>query len=147
MYRSASQVWHGLAKNAREGLGAPGLIWVWTVLLFGGQVLPFVVFAGCASRLTLYGLASTFPPPDSWFAEARTALLLSAAACLLAYLPRLDSARQFRASRLSAILHPVGILVLLAIQWYATVRHWVGRPVGWKGRPHPRHTSSSSAAA
>ena len=28
MYRSAGAVWNGLAKNAREGLGAPGLIWV-----------------------------------------------------------------------------------------------------------------------
>ncbi|MFO0851171.1 MAG: glycosyltransferase [Gemmataceae bacterium] len=125
MYRSAGQVWNGLAKNAREGLGAPGLIWVWTVLLFGGQVLPFLAFA--------IALAQPVGPP----------LGLAAAAVTLAWAVRFDAARRFRASWLGAALHPVGVLVLLGIQWYATVRHWLGRPVGWKGRGHPSLSSDA----
>ena len=33
-----------------------------------------------------------------------------------------------------AWLHPLGILVLLAIQWYALARNLAGRPSAWKGR-------------
>jgi len=118
MYRSARGVWMGLAKNAREGLGAPEAIWVWTVLLVGGQVLPFALL-GCAGM--------------SGGAEAA----LAATAAGLAYLPRLDAARRFRQSRLGAVLHPLGIVLLLLIQWYARFRGLLGMPVGWKGRRHP----------
>ena len=41
MYRGASEVWRGLAKNATEGIATPGMIVPATVLLLGGQVLPF----------------------------------------------------------------------------------------------------------
>ncbi len=122
MYRSAGQVWFGLAKNAREGLGAPGLIWVWTVLLLGGHVLPFVLLA-CLGELSEWQRAVT------------------GFACVLSLLPRLDAAWRFRASWLGAALHPVGVAALVAIQWYATARAWVGKPVGWKGRSHPRLSS------
>jgi hypothetical protein len=36
-----------------------------------------------------------------------------------------------------ALLHPIAILLLLAIQWYAIVRAILGKPIGWKGRPYP----------
>ena len=38
---------------------------------------------------------------------------------------------------MGAILHPLGILILLAIQWFAFVRNALGRPSTWKGRPYP----------
>ena len=113
MYRSAGAVWNGLAKNAREGLGAPGLIWVWTVLLFGGHVLPFVLLG--------FGAMA-----GEWN--------VAAVAVGLAYLPRLDAAVRFRQSWLGAALHPLGVLLLLVIQWYAALRVAIGRPIGWKGR-------------
>ena len=56
MYRSAREVWFGLAKNAREGLAAPRLLVPSTLLLLGGQVLPFVLLA-CAASLSGIGLA------------------------------------------------------------------------------------------
>jgi glycosyltransferase involved in cell wall biosynthesis len=118
MYGSAGQVWFGLAKNAREGLGAWPLILLWTLLLAGGHVLPFVLLA-------------FVPLMKSW------QIAVTLAAVALSVSPRLDAARRFRASRLGAVMHPVGVAVLLAIQWYATVRAVVGKPVGWKGRPHP----------
>jgi glycosyltransferase involved in cell wall biosynthesis len=118
MYRNAGQVWNGFAKNAREGLGAPVLIWVWTVLLAGGHLLPWVVLAFV------------------WDSPAMESAL-AMAACGLSLYPRLACAAKYRQSWLGAVLHPVGVLLMLAIQWYATVRKWVGRPVGWKGRAHP----------
>lgn len=118
MYRSASQVWNGLAKNAREGLGAPGIIWVWTVLLGAGHLLPWVSF----------GL---FP----WLSPIGQGCAIIA--LVLTYLPRLVGVVRYRQSWVGALLHPVGISLLLALQWYATVRQWIGKPVGWKGRPLP----------
>lgn len=109
MYRSAAQVWFGLAKNAREGLAAA--VVPWTLILVGGQVLPFALV-----------------PWLGWPALLPVAL---------AYGPRFHAAWRFRQSWLGAALHPLGILTLLAIQWYAVVCGWLGRPVGWKGRPHP----------
>ncbi|QEL13500.1 glycosyltransferase family 2 protein [Limnoglobus roseus] len=115
MYRTAGQVWNGLAKNAREGLAAPKLILFSTLMLFCGQVLPFVLL----------------PFADGW------PLVLAAAACAFALLPRVHGAIRFRQSGLGATLHPLGVTALLAIQWYATVRAVLGRPVGWKGRTKP----------
>ena len=141
MYRSASEVWRGLAKNAREGMAGPVGIWVWTVLLFGGQVLPFVMLVEVGSFLAVGDPLARYylpgPESEAEHIDGVVALYLSAVGCLLAYLPRLDAAYRFRASWVGALLHPLGVLMLLAIQWYAVVVHWLGRPVGWKGRPKP----------
>ncbi|HJZ54895.1 MAG TPA: hypothetical protein VKE74_08040, partial [Gemmataceae bacterium] len=59
------------------------------------------------------------------------------AAVGLAYLPRVLSVVRFRQSLLGAILHPLGVLATLGIQWYAVYRAAIGKPVGWKGRTHP----------
>ncbi|MBX9580236.1 MAG: glycosyltransferase [Gemmataceae bacterium] len=119
MYRSAAGVWNGLAKNAREGMAATGQIGFWTVVLLLGQVLP--------APLLVAALA----------AGDMTAAAGAGSATVLSYLPRLFATRRFRASWLGAVLHPIGVLLLLAIQWYAVGRAAIGRPVGWKGRPHP----------
>lgn len=120
MYRSAAEVWLGLAKNAREGLGAPGLLPFITVLLLLGQVVPFVLLV-----LAIF------------FELDPITTILSAIAAGLAWYPRIDAAIRFRQSWLGAILHPFGILLLLTIQWYANGRAWSGRPIGWKGRVVP----------
>jgi cellulose synthase/poly-beta-1,6-N-acetylglucosamine synthase-like glycosyltransferase len=147
MYRSAGQVWNGLAKNAREGLGAPGLIWVWTMLLFGGHIFPFLWAALIITWFVEEKITEEFPDPEGVryvtpvedYNLMTLAWGLTISACVLSYVPRLAATVQFRASWLGAVLHPLGILLLLAIQWYATVRAWLGRPVGWKGRPAPSH--------
>ena len=51
----------------------------------------------------------------------------------------------FLESRLSLLLWGLGILALLAIQWYATWRAVAGRPVGWKGRGHPSATAATGS--
>ena len=124
MYRSSGQVWNGFAKNAREGLGAPGSIWVWTALLTLGHLLPFALLA----------LLDPFAPYLS------LAILVSVG-CSLA--PRIHAARHFQQPWLGVLLHPVAVFGLIAIPWYATVRYWLGRPVGWKGRLPPRLPSST----
>jgi hypothetical protein len=46
-----------------------------------------------------------------------------------------------------ATYHPLGVLLLLAIQWYAIARAVIGRPVGWKGRTHPTSAQQSPPVA
>ena len=113
MYRSARGVWDGLAKNAREGMAATAQLPVWTFVLLAGQVVPFALLLSAASSLPVLG------------------------AVALAWVPRFHAAWRFRASWVGAVLHPVGVSILLAIQWYAVYRSAIGRPVGWKGRVHP----------
>jgi hypothetical protein len=119
MYRSAGDVWRGLAKNATEGLASPGMIVPATVILLGGQVLPIL----------LLGTIAWLPPLATCFA------LLAAVA---SYYPRIAAAKRFRQSWLGAILHPAGIIVFLAIQWYAFIRSARRQPAGWKGREYQR---------
>ena len=63
-------------------------------------------------------------------------------ALLTGILIRLDLVRKCRHSLLGAILHPAGVLILLAIQWYAFVRELSGHPPGWKGRAYPKPPDS-----
>jgi hypothetical protein len=122
MYRTAGELWCGLAKNAREGLAAPGTLLPATALLLGGQVLPVVLLA-CGALL----------PP--------AALGLAVLGTAAAYYPRLAAAWRFRQSYVGAWLHPLGVLVLLAIQWYAAARAVLRRPSAWKGRHYPVGTA------
>jgi hypothetical protein len=115
MYRGGAEVWQGLAKNATEGLAAPGLIVPATLLLVGGQVLPVALLAA----------APWLPAAAGWLAATATAL---------AYSTRLAGVVRFRQSLVGALLHPVGVLLLLAIQWYALLRQLAGQPATWKGR-------------
>jgi hypothetical protein len=117
MYRGFGELWRGLSKNATEGFATPRLILPATVLLFGGQVLPFVLLM----------TAALLPP---------AALALTIGAVLLAWLPRWLGVYRFRQSPLGAVAHPVGVLVLLMIQWCALCGRQLGRPAVWKGRSY-----------
>ncbi len=115
MYRSASEVWNGFAKNAHEGLATPKLIIPSTLLLLGGQVLPLIALLLAASPL---------------------ALTFAALGTLAMFLPRFVAVARFRQSLLGALLHPLGICVLVAIQWFAFFRSLRRRPAIWKGRSY-----------
>jgi hypothetical protein len=117
MYTSAGQVWLGLAKNATEGIGAPGRIVPVTVLLALGQVVPFVLPVVLKQASPLVGMC----------------LLLAAT---VAWMPRLASIGRFRQDWRGAVLHPLGIVLLLAIQWYALAKQVMGRAVSWKDRAY-----------
>lgn len=119
MYRDAGEVWRGLGKNAVEGIASPGKLPPITLLLLAGQVLPPV--------LLLLALAGALPATVLWAAVPGT---------LAVYLPRLVAAQRFCQPLDGALLHPVSILVFLAIQWQALGRHLLGRPAAWKGRSY-----------
>ena len=119
MYRNAAEVWNGLAKNATEGLGAPRTIIPASLMLLGGQVLPFILLG------TYVGTGA-----------GPVATMLAAAAASTAWLPRLLAVRLFQQPLSGALLHPLGIVWLLAVQWYALARQVAGRPARWKGRDY-----------
>ena len=104
----------GACDDVDDG-AAPGTIVPATVMLLGGQVLPFALLTASA-----------------WMTPMEMSLALVAA--MLAYVPRIVSAVRFRQSAFGVILHPVGVLLLVAIQWFALTRRLVGRPATWKGR-------------
>jgi len=127
MYRTGGQTWSGLAKNAREGLAANGPIVPMSVLLFCGQVLPFVLLPILIVRWSELGFTQ----------EVGASLPMLLAAVLGAWGVRHLQASQFGLSRLGAWLHPAGVFLLLTIQWYAVARSILGIPPGWKGRTYP----------
>ncbi len=112
MYRSAAELWAGLGKNATEGMARPAPLVVWTVILGGGQVLPAILMVTAPST------------------PAMAALVLGIGL-------RLVLAVRFRQPEVSAVLHPIGIVALLVVQWAAVVRSLRGRPAVWRGRAYP----------
>lgn len=95
---------------------------------FFRQVLPFVLLAMASS---LEG----------------SPLILAGAGITLAYLPRFIGVLRFGQSVGTSLLHPLGVLTLLAIQWYALVKSALGRPSQWKGRSYsPRNPFGKAAA-
>jgi hypothetical protein len=120
MYTTAAQVWNGLAKNATEGLAAPARIVPVSLVLLLGQTMPIALLIW----LWLRG-GSSIP-----------AIALAFAAAVCAWLPRVVAARRFRQDWRGAVLHPVGILVLIVLQWYALVTKTLGRATVWKERSY-----------
>ena len=121
MYHNAAEVWRGLAKNATEGMATPARILPFTVLLFCGQVLPLLLALSLAVA------------PASYSTHARTLILVALAA---SFVPRLLSVWKYRQSLLSALLHPLGVTLLLVLQWYALLRKLAGQQVTWKERAY-----------
>ena len=111
MYSSAAQVWEGLLKNATEGMATPLALPVWTVILAGGQVLPAMML---------------FLQPS----------FAAALAVALGIGLRLVLAVRFLQPVVSALLHPLGVLALLVVQWTALVRAALGKKATWRGRAY-----------
>ncbi len=112
MYSDAAQVWNGFAKNAHEGLGSRALIVPATIVLLGGQVLPFILMA----------------------TAARAAHVAAVVAVICAWLPRLLAAKKFHKPMIGAALHPLAIAVLVLIQWHSLICRALGKRVMWKTR-------------
>jgi hypothetical protein len=120
MYRNASQVWQGLAKNATEGIAAPVRILPISLVLAMGQITPYLLLVSLM-------LGRTVKP------EVMVFVLVAVAS---AWLPRVLAAIRFRQDWRGALLHPIGIAVLLAIQWYSLARKLTGGSVSWKTRAY-----------
>lgn len=117
MYASFGEAWAGFIKNAHEGMATPKALPVWTVLLFGGHVLP-VLLVGAAA-----------------LGSAPLALPLAALALSLGARAAITLATR---ETLAAVpLHPFAVLVTLAIQWSALLRVRNRGSADWKGRFYP----------
>jgi hypothetical protein len=117
MYDGFRETWSGLSKNANEGMATPRALPVWTALLGGGFVAPFILL------------------PVGWLTAPWTPGVLGLTICaLLLLLVRLAVAVRFRQKLVSVVLMPAGVVVLLALQWRALFRRGTGAPQAWRGR-------------
>jgi hypothetical protein len=128
MYHNASEVWQGLAKNATEGMASPARILPFTFLLSCGQILPLLL----AVSLLFHGTPGQVAP--RLYSSLGESLILAALAA--SFVPRLLSVWKYRQPLLSAYLHPLGVAVLLTIQWYALLRKIARQQVTWKERAY-----------
>ncbi|GLS46864.1 glycosyltransferase [Methylobacterium brachythecii] len=120
MYSRFGQAWAGFSKNAHEGMATPRALPIWTILLFGGHVLPWFLLA--------VALVAGLP------AVALTAL----AAGLVSLGTRAAITRACAEPLATIPLHPFTIAMALAIQWTALSRAARGKaPTAWKGRSYP----------
>jgi len=119
MYQGFSEVFSGFAKNATEGMATPIALPIWTILLLGHAAawvaLPLLFF---------------FPQAGS----STPALVLWFVSWVISVKSTAYMAWRFRQSIWSWLLHPVGIVLLLVIQWYALVRKLAGHGTQWKNR-------------
>ncbi len=111
MYTGTIDLFEGLLKNATEGMAKPVALPIWTLLLGFGQVLPALLML----------IRPNWVPAAALLAGIATRLLLAV---------------RFRAPSWSALLHPLGVTILLAVQWVALVRQIRGRPAKWRGRAY-----------
>lgn len=114
MYGSAAEVWKGFSKNLYEGLGeSPILLAVVLLLYFSAFILPYLLLPAAVLVPALLGPAL-----------AGVAINLALRGLLLV---------RFRHPLDSALLHPIGVAVLLAIavnSW-----RWARRgTIEWAGR-------------
>ncbi|WP_407528511.1 glycosyltransferase [Methylobacterium oryzisoli] len=111
MYTSFGQAWAGFSKNAHEGMATPRALPVWTLLLFGGHLLPWLlVLAGDTAGLP--ALLATM--------GTRAAVTLKA-----------------REAWWTIPLHPLAVATTLALQWNALLRPQRAGVSTWKGRTYP----------
>ena len=117
MYQGFIETWQGLSKNAREGMATHTALPIWTLLLGGGLLAPFVLL------------------PVAWAVMPWTvgvfALTVSVSLLILA---RLILAVRFRQHLLSVPLLPVGVAALLLLQWRALLRGSNRPAQAWRGR-------------
>jgi hypothetical protein len=117
MYHGFRETWRGLSKNAHEGMATRAALPVWTLLLGGGLVLPFILL------------------PLAWAVIPWTAGLLALCASVaMLLLARLALAIRFRQNLLSIPLLPISIMLLLVLQWWAMLGRSSQSPLVWRGR-------------
>jgi cellulose synthase/poly-beta-1,6-N-acetylglucosamine synthase-like glycosyltransferase len=116
MYLSGGEVWRGLTKNATEGMASWVRLPVFTVLLLFVQVLPLPLAAWSFAH--------------NYYFPSRVGVM----ALTLTYGVRFFGAWRYRESWLGAVLHPVGVLMLLVLQWFAFFRKLLGFKATWKQR-------------
>jgi hypothetical protein len=133
MYETPRAVWQGFSKNATEGMARPVALPIWTVLLVGGHLLP-AVFA--ALILGHAAVSHTLP--------SGLATLILATLALLVFARGLQAIKCSEPPR-SILIHPLGVILTLCIQWSALYTHARGREVSWRGRAYAPSLFSTKA--
>jgi glycosyltransferase involved in cell wall biosynthesis len=122
MYAGGRAVWNGFTRNAYEGLGSVGALVTMTVLQIVVFLAPFLFL--------LYALGL-------WQKQGHLPLwgVLCAVQVSLILLLRLLQARRFGHYE-SVLLHPLSIVLMVAIQWASFWKSLRKTPVVWKGRSY-----------
>jgi hypothetical protein len=127
---------HGarLAKAATEGTGLEEHIVPFTLVLLLGQVMPAIVACWWLLKgVTMIASGSAIEDPTG----LAMVTLLIAIALVASYAPRMFAAYRFKQSQVSAMLHPLEMLLMLMVLWLAFARTAIGRPVIWRAREYP----------
>jgi hypothetical protein len=122
MYTRLRDAWAGFAKNAHEGMATRKALPVWTLLLVGGHVLPFLLVV--------------LAPSGPAILAAALSLGTRAAATLAT-----------REHPLTIPLHPLTVFVGLLVQWSVLLRIGRRRSAGWRGRLYPVGQTAGSPAS
>lgn len=145
MYTDLPSVWHGFAKSAGEGMATPTALPVWTLLIGAGHVLPALwLVIGLAAALSGLGLSGDAFSGAAFLGAAFVGtafpgIALAGGIGLAAnWALRFMLCARFEQSWLSGWLHPVGAVLVLAIQWLSLLGHLRGRPSEWRGRRYLR---------
>ncbi|MHC2002172.1 glycosyltransferase family 2 protein [Methylobacterium sp. CM6241] len=120
MYRNLAESWAGFSKNAHEGMATPRALPVWTLLLLAGHVLPLLLVLAAA-----FGLATP------------TAGLVALAALVVSLATRAAITLITHEPAATILLHPLGVVVALAIQWNVLLDPKRAGAAVWKGRSYP----------
>lgn len=118
MYRGLREVWTGFGKSAGEGLATPLGLPVWTLLIAGGHLLPWLLL------------------PLGWAMDEVPVMQLAALGIAANLVLRGLLAWRFRQHPLGVVLHALGGALVLALNWFALCRHLAGRPSSWRGRAY-----------
>jgi cellulose synthase/poly-beta-1,6-N-acetylglucosamine synthase-like glycosyltransferase len=108
MYRGFAESWRGFVKNAHEGMATPVGLPVWTTLLLGAHVLPWILLP---------------------LIEALVAVLITMGV-------RAAITARVRETWWTLFMHPATVVVAVAIQWASLVRRLRGKKPAWKGRDY-----------
>jgi hypothetical protein len=123
-----------LMKSITEGIGMDEHIVTFTIALLLGQVMPAAV--ACWWLLKIVSMIWAGGAVEDPTGLATVSLLLLVA-LVASYVPRLVAARRFKQSLVSALLHPLEMLLMVLMLWVAFARAAWGRPVTWRAREYP----------
>ena len=122
MYDNARDVFHGLAKNATEGMADWKAIFPMSYLLIFGQVLPVILLGWACLDSASFSLAQK---------------ISVVVVTILGFFPRIFISRRFHLGMLAGLLQPLSAATLIGIQWYARLKAFFSKSTSWKGRSYP----------
>ncbi|CEK17987.1 predicted glycosyltransferase [Chthonomonas calidirosea] len=122
MYQGGRALWSGFTRNAYEGLGSFSALLIFTGLQLSLFLLPFLFLLDAAVQATTQRIFPVWGP----LVCLQVGLILSL---------RWMQAARF-GHRRAVWLHPLSLLLLVAVQWASWWRHVHRQPIRWRGREY-----------